>query len=108
MAKKVAARNGGREKSYSNTTWRTVPWATRRNTPKSRRSPMTTPWCAPTCGASAAEICPPDTVLQPVLLTPVAHLVQNGDQRFTPLREAVLHLGRNLGVLLPVDQPVGL
>ena len=46
--------------------------------------------------------------LQSVSLAPVAHLVQNGDQRLSPLREAVLHLGRDLGILLPVDQLIRL
>lgn len=32
-------------------------------------------------------------------IPPLAHLIQNGDQGLPPLGEAVLHLGRDLGIL---------
>ena len=37
---------------------------------------------------------------------PLAQVVQDGDEGLAPLREAVLHLGGDLGVLLPMDQLV--
>ena len=42
--------------------------------------------------------------LQSVSLSPVAHLVQNGNQRLSTLSETILHLRGNLRILLPVDQ----
>ena len=43
-----------------------------------------------------------------MVVPPLAQVVQDGDEGLAPLREAVLHLGGDLGVLLPVDQLVGL
>ena len=42
-----------------------------------------------------------------VLLAPDAELIQHLHQRLAPLGQGLFHLGWNLGVDLPVNQPVG-
>ncbi len=45
--------------------------------------------------------------LRPVGFSPIAHLVQDWDQRFAFLRKAVFHLRRDLRIFLAADQSVG-
>ena len=45
---------------------------------------------------------------QSVLVSPLAHSIQNRDQGSAALCQTVLHFRRDLRILLPVDQSVGL
>ena len=40
----------------------------------------------------------------PVFVAPVAHAIQDGNQRFASFGQAVFHFWRDLWVFLPVDQ----
>ena len=42
----------------------------------------------------------------PVFVAPVAHAIQDGNQRFASFGQAVFHFWRDLWVFLPVDQAV--
>ena len=45
-------------------------------------------------------------VSEPVFIAPVTHQIQDRHQRFSALRKAVLHFGRDLGIFFPMDEPV--
>ena len=43
-----------------------------------------------------------------MVLSPGTHLVKNGDEGFSALRQAIFHLRRYLRIFLPMDQAVSL
>lgn len=51
---------------------------------------------------------PPSRFWQPVLIASFTHGIKNGNHGLAPLRQVVLHLRRNLWILIPVHQPIHL